>query len=181
MLILWLLSEQPVHGYRISRILKDDFFGYWFPLEDTSIYSCLRTLVKHGYARVVATEQEGRRPERTRYAVTAKGRAHLRDLLRRAWRELPAPAEPIHLALAALPELPEAELAMLRAERRAALDRRLADLRRGRRAAPCPDMVDRLATLTRAELAWLKRLPGSATPSSGTGNPNAQEPTRRNK
>jgi DNA-binding PadR family transcriptional regulator len=160
MLVLWLLSEAPLHGYRISRILKDDFFGYWFPLEDASIYSCLRTLVKHGHARVVATEQEGRRPERTRYAITPKGRAHLRDLLRKAWRELPAPGDPIHLALAALPELPADELPGLREERTAALERRLGDLRRMARAAPCPDIVARLVTLTRAELAWLKRLAG---------------------
>jgi DNA-binding PadR family transcriptional regulator len=155
-LILWLLSEQPLHGYRISRILADDFFGFWFPLEDASIYSCLRTLVKHGFARVAATEQEGRRPERTRYAITPKGRAHLRDLLRRAWTELPTPSEPIHLALAAEPELPAADLRELRAARQAALERRMADLKRMVRSAPQPSIVNRLVALTKAELAWMK-------------------------
>lgn len=155
-LILWLLSEQPLHGYRISRVLADDFFGFWFPLDDASIYSCLRTLVKHGLARVVATEQEGRRPERTRYAITPKGRAHLRDLLRRAWTELPSPSEALHLALAAEPELPAAEIDGLRAARRAALEQRLADLKRMARAAPCPAIVTRLAALTKAELQWMK-------------------------
>ncbi len=162
-LILWLLSEQPLHGYRISRILADDFFGFWFPLEDASIYSCLRTLVKHGFARVVATEQEGRRPERTRYAITRKGRAHLRDLLRKAWAELPSPSEPVHLALAAVPELPPDELRRLHAARRDALEVRLRDLKRMSRAAPCPGIVTRLVALTRAELLWMKSLTGGKT------------------
>jgi len=159
-LILWLLSEQPLHGYRISRILADDFFGFWFPLEDASIYSCLKTLVKHGFARVQRTEQEGRRPERTRYAITPKGRAHLRDLLRRAWTELPSPSEAVHLALAAVPELPTAELRQLREARRTALERRLGELKRMVRAAPCPEIATRLAALTRAELAWMRSRTG---------------------
>jgi DNA-binding PadR family transcriptional regulator len=163
-LVLWLLSEQPLHGYRISKILADDFFGFWFPLEDASIYSCLRTLVKHGFARAVATEKEGRRPERTRYAITPKGRAHLRDLLRKAWTDLPSPSEPVHLALAALPELPQKELKGLRAARREALEQRLEGLRRTARAAPCPSIVHRLVALTRAELRWMKSLEEGGRP-----------------
>jgi DNA-binding PadR family transcriptional regulator len=170
MLILWLLSEQPLHGYRVSRILRDDFFGFWFALEDTSIYSCLRTLVKHGHARVFATEQEGRRPERTRYAITEEGRAHLGELLRRAWRELPSPADPIHLALAAASELPAEDLTLLRAERQASLERRLDDLARRRRSAPSEEIVARFAALTKAELAWLKRMPGAAHASPAWAN-----------
>lgn len=177
MLILWLLSEQPLHGYRISRILRDDFFGFWFALEDTSIYSCLRTLVKHGHARVLATEQEGRRPERTRYAVTPRGRAHLGDLLRRAWRELPSPADPLHLALAAAAELPEAELPVLRAERQAALERRLDALAKRRRFAPSEEIVARFAALTKAEIAWLRRMPRDRPAAPGA----LRAPARRKK
>ena len=46
LLVLWLLSEQPLHGYRIKRALDDEGLAFWFPVEFASIYSLLRTLVK---------------------------------------------------------------------------------------------------------------------------------------
>jgi ADP-ribose pyrophosphatase YjhB (NUDIX family) len=105
----------------------------------------------------VAVEREGRRPTRTRYAITRKGRRHLEDLLRRAWRELPSPAEPIQLALAARPELPDEEVEQLLDERREALRARLAALDDLRRAAPAEEMVNRQRALTLGELAWLEQ------------------------
>jgi DNA-binding PadR family transcriptional regulator len=158
MLVLWLLSEGPLHGYRIRSILGDDTLGFWFPLEDASIYSCLRTLVKRGYARVLGKERAGRRPPRTRYAVTPQGRDHLRELLRRAWVELPATAEPVALALAATSELERGEVAELLAARESALRERLRALPAVRRRAPAGEMAERLAALTRAEIRWLKRM-----------------------
>jgi DNA-binding PadR family transcriptional regulator len=104
----------------------------------------------------VGVEQEGRRPARTRYAITRQGRRHLEDLLRRAWRELPSPAEPIQLALAARPELPEKEVERLVEDRRGALRERLAALEQLRRSAPAEEMVDRQRALTLGELAWLE-------------------------
>lgn len=104
----------------------------------------------------MGVEQEGRRPARTRYAITRAGRRHLEDLLRRAWRELPSPAEPIQLALAARPELPDEEVERLLAERREALRERLTALEKLRRAVPAEEMVDRQRALTLGELAWLE-------------------------
>ena len=120
LLILWLLSESPLHGYRIKKILEDEGLGFFFPIEYASIYSALRTLVKEGHVEQVAVEREGNR-ERTRYRITRSGRRHFEELLRRAWRELPSPAEPIQLALAARPELAEDEVDQLLDERRDAL------------------------------------------------------------
>ena len=107
LLILWLLSEQPLHGYRIKKILDDDALRFWFPVEYGSIYAVLRSLTKRGYVEPVAVERDHQRPERTRYAITREGRQHLAELLERAWRELPSPADPIALALAARSDLAE--------------------------------------------------------------------------
>ena len=156
--ILWLLSESRLHGYEVKRILSDPGLQFWFPIEFASIYSVLRFLERSGYARQVAVEREGRRPKRTRYAITPKGRRYLQELLRDAWRRPGNPAEPIDAALAAEGELDEAEIPALLEQRRAALHERLELLRRIRRAAPAKEMVRRSEIITEAELAWIREL-----------------------
>jgi DNA-binding PadR family transcriptional regulator len=159
LLVLWLLSEQPLHGYRIKRILDDESLRFWFPIEFASIYSVLRSLVKAGHVRTVAVEREGNRPERTRYAITRSGRRHFAELLERAWRELPASADPIALALAARSDLAdEARVPRLLEDRVTALRGRLVRLERLERSAPAAEMVDRERALVRAELDWAEEL-----------------------
>jgi DNA-binding PadR family transcriptional regulator len=158
LVVLWLLSEGPLHGYRIKRILDDEALGFWFRVEPASIYSVLRTLVKGGQVKVVAVERDGHRPERTRYAITREGRAHLTELLERAWREIPTTADPIQMALAARSEVTESQIENLLQERIDALIRRQGELEQARRSAPEAEMVDRLVVLTDAELRWAKSL-----------------------
>ncbi|HUG22432.1 PadR family transcriptional regulator [Piscinibacter sp.] len=157
LLVLWLLAEQPLHGYRIKRALDDEGLSFWFPVEFASIYSVLRTLVKNGHAEERALEQEGARPERTLYAITRSGRAHYRELLERAWAELESPAERVQAALAALPDLPPDRLHAALHARKQALVERLAQCDALQRAAPHPAMVRRTLALTRAELDWLEQ------------------------
>jgi DNA-binding PadR family transcriptional regulator len=159
LLVLWLLSEQPLHGYRIKKILDDEALRFWFPVEYASIYAVLRSLVRNGYVETVAVEREGQRPERTRYAITSHGRRHLTELLERAWRELPPAGDPIALALAARSDLEdEQRIPGLLAERRDALRERLEQLDALARSAPAPEMVDRRRALTAAELEWTENL-----------------------
>jgi DNA-binding PadR family transcriptional regulator len=158
LVVLWLLSEGPLHGYRIKKILDDEGLSFWFPIEYASIYVVLRTLVKADLVRIVAIEREGARPERTRYAITRSGRRHLSVLLEHAWREPPRASDPFQLALAARSELGEGRVAALVGERIGALRERLAHLERLARSAPAPEMVGRQSALTRAELEWLESL-----------------------
>jgi DNA-binding PadR family transcriptional regulator len=156
LLVLWLLSEQPLHGYRIKRALDDQGLAFWFPVEFASIYSVLRTLVKHGHAEALGLEQEGARPERMLYRISRQGRVHYRELLEQAWGELDPPAERVQLALAALPDLPAERLAAALHARKQALVERLAQCDALQRAAPHPAMVSRTRALARAELRWLE-------------------------
>jgi DNA-binding PadR family transcriptional regulator len=156
LLILWLLSEQPQHGYRIKKILDEETLRFWFPVEYGSIYAVLRSLVRGGYVEPIAVEREGQRPARTRYAITRAGRTHLQDLLKRAWRELSSPADAVQLALAARSELPDDEIDDLLSERARGLEERLALLDGLAASAPAAEMVDRLRALTRAELEWAR-------------------------
>ncbi|MGH8927659.1 MAG: hypothetical protein ACRDWH_04875, partial [Acidimicrobiia bacterium] len=111
-----------------------------------------------GQVKLVAIEKEGKRPERTRYAITRAGREHLKQLLELAWRDLRSPADSLQLALAARSELTEERIAELLAERIEGLRARMRDLSRLANSAPAAEMVDRQTALTRAELSWAERL-----------------------
>ncbi len=159
LLVLWLLSEQSLHGYRIKKILDDEALRFWFPVEYASIYAVLRSLVRGGFVESVAVEREGQRPERTRYAITREGRRHLSELLERAWRELPAVGDPLALALTARSDLEdESRVPGLLGARCDALRERLARLEALARSAPAPEMVDRQRALAQAELEWAETL-----------------------
>ena len=159
MLVLWLLSEQSHHGYRIKKILDDEALRFWFPVEYASIYAVLRTLVRAGYVETVAVERDGQRPERTRYAITREGRRHLAELLERAWREVPPAGDPLALALAARLDLEnESAVPRLLEKRLDALHARLERLDAIERSAPAAEMVDRQRALTRAEVEWAEAL-----------------------
>jgi DNA-binding PadR family transcriptional regulator len=155
LLVLWLLSEGPLHGYEIKRTLGDPGLRFWFAIEFGSIYSVLRFLKAKGYAKRIAVERDGRRPERTRYAITRRGRQYFADLLREAWRRPARTTQPIDVALAALPELAPDDVRTLAEERQATLVDRLRYLDRIHRSAPSPELVERARVLTAAELQWL--------------------------
>ncbi len=157
LLILWLLSEQPLHGYRIKRILEDDSYRFWFSVEFTSIYSALRTLVKLEYVIETGYEQDGARPERMGYRITRAGRAHLRELIAKTWEATPLLSDPFSMAIAGKSELSDDERQTLKASRREALEARLNECEALRAAALDEAMVDRAIAILTAELGWLKQ------------------------
>ena len=157
LLILWLLAEQPLHGYRIQKILGDPGLAFWFRIEDASIYSMLRNLVKGGFARLQGEEQEGQGPSRTVYRITPSGRKELRRLLESAWQTLEPSREVFCAGLAAADELEAAEIRHLLAERATALLRRRERLDQVARGAPSGLLARREATLLDAEIAWLEK------------------------
>ncbi len=158
LLILWLLSEQSLHGYRIKRILDEETLALWFPTKVGSIYAVLRTLVREGHVQAIAVEREGKRPERTRYAITGEGRRHFEELLRSAWASVPTFSDPIDAALAALPELEDDEVDRLVAQRAEGLCDRLRRFAQFERAPPAHEIVQRRRALLEAELSWTEEL-----------------------
>jgi DNA-binding PadR family transcriptional regulator len=156
LLILWLLSETPLHGYRIKRILEDEAYSFWFSVEFTSIYSALRTLVKLEYVEETGLEQDGARPERMGYRITRAGRAYLRELIAKTWDATPLLGDPFSMAIAGKAELPPGSLETLKASRIEALETRIAECKSLRRAALDEAMVDRALAIMNAELKWLR-------------------------
>jgi DNA-binding PadR family transcriptional regulator len=158
LLVLWLLSEQPMYGYEIKKALTNGGMAFWFGLEDASIYSVLRTLTKNGFAKELDAEQSGNRPVRTRYSITSSGQQYYRTLLREAMTTVALPISPFDVALAARGDLGPAVVAQ-------ALDTRLASLREledaidaTRSAAPNTAIVERNLALVVAERTWLETL-----------------------
>ncbi|MFI6508847.1 PadR family transcriptional regulator [Streptosporangium sp. NPDC050855] len=119
MALLSLVSEAPMHAYRMQQLIKerhkDDVVNV---AQRNSVYQTIDRLLRDGLIAVRETLREENRPERTVYEPTETGletlRAWMRTMLSTPAREFPEfPA-----ALAFLPVLPPDEV-------RAALDERL--------------------------------------------------------
>jgi DNA-binding PadR family transcriptional regulator len=166
LLILWLLSEGPLHGYHIRRILAEPSLAAWVRVEDGSIYSMLKTLAREGFVAAEApTPTTGRGPQpKAQYRITSRGREHYAALLEQAWREPLLLAHPVQVALAAQADLPAERLSELWTQRHAVLGAQRATLEATRRSAPHPHMADRALALIDAELRWIESAFPVATP-----------------
>jgi DNA-binding PadR family transcriptional regulator len=77
LLILGLLAEGPLHGHQIRRAAELSGIEQWGGVKVGALYGMLHRLEGEGLIEPVRVEQEGRRPQRTVYAITADGRAEL--------------------------------------------------------------------------------------------------------
>jgi DNA-binding PadR family transcriptional regulator len=91
-----------------------------------SFYTVVKNLERHGLIEATGSDREGRRPERTLYALTSAGRAEFEDWL----RELVAVPEPeqsrFEAALSVLGPLSPDEVTVLLEQRLRALDEDIA-------------------------------------------------------
>ena len=79
--VLALLAEKPMHPYEMSSTLRERAKEQSIKLNYGSLYSVVDSLVRHKLIDVQETVREGRRPERTIYAITDPGRVELVDWL----------------------------------------------------------------------------------------------------
>ena len=156
-LILWLLGEQPLHGYRIQKILRAPELAFWFRIEDASIYSMLRTLTKHGFTEAEDERPDSGGPQRRIYGITSAGRRELRRCLEAAWQTVNSSRNPVCAALAAIDEFESGEIDALMDARKAALEGRRAQLLDVERSAPSGLLARREAALLDAEISWIAR------------------------
>jgi len=109
LVILGLLRERPLYGYELKQIIEEHM-GDWTNIAFGSIYFALSKLTEEGFVEQVATEQEGRRPSRTVYQITAAGRAEFLRLLREVWGEVERHYYTIDIGLAFMETLPVEEV-----------------------------------------------------------------------
>ncbi|WP_198663278.1 PadR family transcriptional regulator [Jiangella endophytica] len=71
--VLVLLWERPMHPYEMSSTLRERRKEDSIKLNYGSLYSVVESLQKRGLIEAAETVREGRRPERTIYAITEIG------------------------------------------------------------------------------------------------------------
>src|SRR6185369_4646230 len=84
--VLRRLRERPMHPYEAHQQIRDRSIDYVIKVRAGSLYHAVERLHRLGLVEPVETAREGRRPERTVYAITEAGNdeylANLRDLVR---------------------------------------------------------------------------------------------------
>ena len=154
-----------MHPYEIQQVIRDRSIDYVIKVGAGSLYHTIERLHRLALVEPVETGREGRRPERTVYAVTEVGRDeyfdNLRNLVRDPEEEFPVFAAAIEM----LHTLDRDEAVRLLEQRATTLEARLAAnaqvvaslTKRG---------LPRLTTLEvefceaarRAELTWVRQL-----------------------
>ena len=88
MVLATLATHGPKHGHEIRRIAEVTNVGEWGGVAVGALYRELRVMEGEGLVEAVRTEQVGRRPARTVYAITGEGHLELAMLRERAIRSV---------------------------------------------------------------------------------------------
>jgi DNA-binding PadR family transcriptional regulator len=120
--LLSLLAQQPMYPYEMAQTLRARGKDKTIKINWGSLYTVVANLEKNGFIEVVATEREGRQPERTTYQITEHGWAELRDWLRELLSVPEDEQSPFAAALSEGGILPPDEVVELLVRRLAKLD-----------------------------------------------------------
>ncbi len=80
--VLALLREAPMHPYEMQRLLRLRHKDEILALKRGSLYHAIGRLERGQLITAKSTSRNGRRPERTTYAITAAGRKEFTRVLR---------------------------------------------------------------------------------------------------
>ncbi|WP_328606431.1 PadR family transcriptional regulator [Amycolatopsis sp. NBC_00345] len=72
--VLELLHEKPMHPYEMAQLMRERYVDNRVKLKAGSLYHTVERLQQNGFVEVVNTQRDGRRPERTVYAMTTPGK-----------------------------------------------------------------------------------------------------------
>ncbi|MGC9961738.1 MAG: PadR family transcriptional regulator [Acidimicrobiales bacterium] len=81
MAVLVALYERPMHPYEVAQTLRQRAKHESVRLNYGSLYAVVESLEKRGFVKATGTLREGRRPERTIYAITDDGSREMLDWL----------------------------------------------------------------------------------------------------
>jgi DNA-binding PadR family transcriptional regulator len=163
--VLTCLYERPMHPYEISQTLRMRGTDQAVRLNFGSLYSVVTGLERRELIEAVETVREGRRPERTIYAITDRGTAEMNEWLADL---LTVPVKEylqFEAGLALVAVLPPDEVASLLRQRYETLDIQL-DQSEAALSAMEKRGLPRLfllegeyqVALRRAELVWIRQL-----------------------
>lgn len=161
-LVLALLAEEEMHGYKLEQLVHNRGFRFWTELSHSSIYTALKKLEEKKLIRSRLVQGKG--PHRKVFALTKAGRKRLvADALIRF--QCPShPRNEIDLSIYSLPFLPRKEALKSIGQGITILKNRLEFIKE--RLGWCRRRGLRLAMLSfqrpflslKAELKWLESL-----------------------
>jgi DNA-binding PadR family transcriptional regulator len=122
LVVLATLAERPSHPYELASLLRERGKEHDLKIKWGSLYTVVQNLEKHGFVQATASERQGRRPERTVYAITDAGRAELVDWLHELVRVPEREPTRFQAALSILAVLGPDEVIALLTERSTTLD-----------------------------------------------------------
>lgn len=124
--LLRMLSDGPMHPYEMQQRIRDHGYDQAVKVTHGSLYHAVERLTATGLIEPMKTSREGRRPERTVYAITEAGQdaahARMREIITELDREYPL----FGTALAFINLLPEPEVARLLRSREVGLEAKVA-------------------------------------------------------
>jgi len=124
--VLRLLADEQLHPYEMQQRIREHAIDKVVKVAHGSLYHAVARLAEQELIEPVETSREGRRPERTVYAITEAGRdearSRLREFMMRPVQESPS----FGMALSFVSLLPPAEAAALLDRRTVALEAKLA-------------------------------------------------------
>lgn len=82
-MLLGLINEKPLNAYEITKMLDYMNVKWWFRMADSTVYATIKSLEKKELI-IGTVEKEGNMPDKTIYALTAKGRDAFLDTLRQS-------------------------------------------------------------------------------------------------
>jgi DNA-binding PadR family transcriptional regulator len=113
--VLGLLAEQPRHPYDIAYTMQKRHMHEHIKLSMGTLYHVVEQLHRLGWIQPTEVAREGKRPERTTYAITQEGLGHLRDRVRQLVAEPSREYSAFEAGLAFLHQLsPEEAVTLLR-------------------------------------------------------------------
>jgi DNA-binding PadR family transcriptional regulator len=165
--VLECLSEKPMHPYEISATLRTRGKEQSIKLNYGSLYSVVESLAKRQLISAQQTTREGRRPERTVYAITEAGQAELEDWLAELLASPSREYTSLEAGLSLAGALPPDDVARLLDKRCFALEMELSGLEKAGELSDQLGLPEIFAVeshyrhaLLTAELAFVRRLVG---------------------
>jgi DNA-binding PadR family transcriptional regulator len=127
--VLALVFERPMHPYEMAATLKHRHKHESIKLRYGTLYTGIDGLASRGFIRPKETSRDGKRPERTVYALTPSGRDELRNWMCDLVAEPAKEFLQFEAALSLLPVLPPDQAVELLRDRALRLEEQLAQTR----------------------------------------------------
>ena len=161
--VMSLLSREPMHPYEMRQRIRVQHIDQVMKVTQGTLYSTVERLADGGLIAPVETSREGRRPERTVYAITEAGRDQMLDALRETLLRPGPEYRRLAMALAFASALEPAEVADLLEHRSVEVEAKLSGMNTAlegtlKHGLPRVHVIETeyLAALERAELDWLR-------------------------